>query len=468
MEQYDIIVIGAGPGGYVAAVRAAQLGKKVAIIEKRKTLGGTCLNVGCIPSKALLDSSEEYHKAKHKLGDHGISISNVKIDIKKMMERKDKVVSEVTSGVDYLMKKNKITRYLGLGSFVSKTEVQIKGEDGKVETIAGKDIIIATGSTPIEIPTFPIDGKTLITSDHAIALEEVPEHLIIVGAGVIGLELGSVWSRLGAKVSIVELMPRLFGTSDQATAGLAQRILEKQGLNFLFETKVLGTKAKGKKVEVEIEDKSGKKSTLEGDKVLVSIGRRPNTDGLGAKEIGIEFTDRGRIKVKPNHFQTNIPNIYAIGDVIDGPMLAHKAEDEGIALAELLAGKAGHVNYRAIPWVVYTWPEVAWVGYGEEELKNQGIEYKVGKYMFKPNARAKAMNEADGQVKVLADKKTDKLLGVHIVGPRASDLIAEVAIAFEFGASAEDIARSTHAHPTLSEAIREAAMDADAKWSIHS
>ncbi|TGK46954.1 dihydrolipoyl dehydrogenase [Leptospira bouyouniensis] len=468
MEQYDIIVIGAGPGGYVAAVRAAQLGKKVAIIEKRKTLGGTCLNVGCIPSKALLDSSEEFHKTKHKLADHGISVKDVKIDIAKMMARKDKVVSEVTSGVDYLMKKNKITRYLGHASFVSKTEVSITAEDGKKESISGTNIIIATGSTPIEIPPLPVDGKNIVTSDHAIGFDSVPEHLIIVGAGVIGLELGSVWLRLGAKVTVVELMPRLFGTADQAMASLAERLLTQQGINFLFETKVHGAKVKGKKVEVEIEGKDGKKTILEGDKVLVSIGRRPNTDGLGAKEIGIEITDRGRVKVEPNKFQTNIPNIYAIGDVVDGPMLAHKAEDEGIAVAELICGKYGHVNYKAIPWIVYTWPEVAWVGQGEEELKAKGIEYKVGKYMFKPNARAKAMNETDGQVKVLADKKTDKLLGVYIVGPRASDMIAEAAIAFEFGASAEDIARSTHAHPTLSEVLREAAMDADAKWSIHS
>lgn len=468
MEQYDIVVIGAGPGGYVAAVRAAQLGKKVAIIEKRKTLGGTCLNVGCIPSKALLDSSEEYHKTKHKLSDHGISVKDVKIDIAKMMARKDKVVSEVTSGVDYLMKKNKITRYLGHASFFSKNEISITAEDGKKESISGTNIIIASGSSPIEIPPLPVDGKNIVTSDHAIALDAVPEHLIIVGAGVIGLELGSVWLRLGAKVTVVELMPRLFGTADQAMASLTERLLTQQGINFLFETKVHGAKVKGKKVEVEIEGKDGKKTILEGDKVLVSIGRRPNTDGLGAKEIGIEMTDRGRIKVEPNKFQTNIPNIYAIGDVIDGPMLAHKAEDEGIAVAELICGKYGHVNYKAIPWIVYTWPEVAWVGLGEEELKAKGIEYKVGKYMFKPNARAKAMNETDGQVKVLADKKTDKLLGVYIVGPRASDMIAEAAVAFEFGASAEDIARSTHAHPTLSEVLREAAMDADAKWSIHS
>ncbi|TGL45180.1 dihydrolipoyl dehydrogenase [Leptospira perdikensis] len=468
MEQYDIIVIGAGPGGYVAAVRAAQLGKKVAIIEKRKTLGGTCLNVGCIPSKALLDSSEEYHKTKHKLADHGISVKDVKIDIAKMMARKDKVVSEVTSGVDYLMKKNKITRYLGHASFVSKTEISITAEDGKKESIAGTNIIIASGSTPIEIPPLPVDGKNIITSDHAIGLDSVPEHLIIVGAGVIGLELGSVWLRLGAKVTVVELMPRLFGTADQAISSLAERLLTGQGIGFLFETKVHGAKVKGKKVEVEIEGKDGKKTILEGDKVLVSIGRRPNTDGLGAKEIGVEMTDRGRVKVELNKFQTNIPNIYAIGDVVDGPMLAHKAEDEGIAVAELICGKYGHVNYKAIPSIVYTWPEVAWVGLGEEELKAKGIEYKVGKYMFKPNARAKAMNETDGQVKVIADKKTDKLLGVYIVGPRASDMIAEAAIAFEFGASAEDIARSTHAHPTLSEVLREAAMDADAKWSIHS
>jgi len=468
MEKYDIIVIGAGPGGYVAAVRASQLGKKTAIIEKRKTLGGTCLNVGCIPSKTLLDSSEEYHKAKHKLGDHGITVGNVQIDIKKMMARKDKVVGEVTAGVDYLMKKNKITRYHGTGRLVSKTQVEVLSDDGKKETIEGTNIILATGSVPIEIPPLPIDGTSIITSDHAIALDKVPEHLIIVGAGVIGLELGSVWSRLGAKVTVVELMPRLLGTADKAMATMAQRMLESQGLKFLFETKVLGASKKGNKVEVQIETKDGQKSTIEGDKVLVSIGRRPNSDGLGAKELGIAFTDRGKIKAGPNHFQTNIPNIYAIGDVIDGAMLAHKAEDEGIACAELICGKPGHVNYNAIPWIVYTWPEIAWVGLGEEELQSKGIEYKIGKYMFKPNARAKAMNEAEGQVKVLADKKTDKLLGVYIVGPRASDMIAEAAIAFEFGASSEDIARSTHAHPTLSEVLREAAMDADAKWSIHS
>ncbi|NCN08434.1 MAG: dihydrolipoyl dehydrogenase [Leptospira sp.] len=467
MDKFDVVVIGAGPGGYVCAVRCAQLGMKVAIIEKRATLGGTCLNVGCIPSKALLDSSEEYHKAKHKLDVHGITVGDVKIDVKKMIARKDKVVSEVTAGVDYLMKKNKITRFHGFGKLKSKTEIEIDLEGGKKETIQADKIVIASGSTPIDIPSLPIDGKVVVTSDHAISLEKVPDHMIIIGAGVIGLELGSVWSRLGAKVTIVELMPRLLGTADKQMSALALRLLEGQGLEFKFEHKVTGIEKKGNKAKVNVENKAGEKSQLEGDIVLVSVGRRPFTDNLGAKEVGIEFTERGRIKVESNHFQTSVPNIYAIGDVIDGPMLAHKAEDEGIALAELLAGKYGHVNYNAIPWIVYTWPEVAWVGHGEEELKEKGIEYKVGKYMFKANARAKAMNEPDGQVKVLADKKTDKLLGIYIVGPRASDMIAEAAIAFEFGASAEDIARSTHAHPTLSEILREAAMDVD-KWSIHS
>lgn len=467
MEEYDVAVIGAGPGGYVCAVRCAQLGMKTAIIEKRKTLGGTCLNVGCIPSKALLDSSEEYHKAKHSLDVHGISVGDVKMDVKKMIARKDKVVSEVTAGVDFLMKKNKITRYAGFGRLKSKTEIEIEEEGGKKETIQAKKIVIASGSVPIDIPSLPIDGKQVITSDHAISLDKVPKHMVIIGAGVIGLELGSVWSRLGAEVTIVELMPRLFGTTDKQMASLAQRTYEKQGLKFLFEHKVTGIEKSGKNVKVNVTTPKDENIALEGDIVLVSVGRRPFADNIGAKEVGIEFTDRGRIQVQPNSFQTNIDNIYAIGDVIDGPMLAHKAEDEGIALAEQLAGKYGHVNYEAIPWIVYTWPELAWVGKGEEELKSAGIEYKVGKYLFKANARAKAMNEPDGQVKVLADKKTDKLLGIYIFGARASDMIAEAAIAFEFGASAEDIARSTHAHPTLSEILREAAMDVD-KWSIHS
>jgi dihydrolipoamide dehydrogenase len=465
-KEFDVTVIGAGPGGYVAAIRAAQLGMKVAIIEKRKTLGGTCLNVGCIPSKALLDSSEEYHKTKHKLAEHGITVSDVKLDLKKLLSRKDKVVKEVTEGVDYLMKKNKIERFLGHGKLISNTEIEITSESG-TEKIISKNIILATGSTPIEIPGFEIDGKQVVTSDHAINLPEVPKHLIIIGAGVIGLELGSVWSRLGAKVTVVELQSRLFGTADKQMSSYAQRLLEAQGINFLFEHKVLKTEKKKDKVIVSIEDPQGKPLQIDGDVVLLAVGRRPYADNLGAKELGIKFTPRGRIEVNPHNFQTSIPNIYAIGDVIDGPMLAHKAEDEGIALAEILAGQSGHVNYAAIPWIVYIWPEIAWVGLGEEELQAKGIEYKVGKAMFRPNGRSKAMGEADGQVKVLADKKTDKLLGIYIIGPRASDMIIEAAVAFEFGASAEDLARTCHAHPTLSEVVREAAMAVD-KWSIHS
>ncbi|MCB1142877.1 MAG: dihydrolipoyl dehydrogenase [Leptospiraceae bacterium] len=466
MKEFDITVIGAGPGGYVAAIRAAQLGFKVAIIEKRKTLGGTCLNVGCIPSKALLDSSEQYHLTKHKLSDHGIEVKDVKLDLKKLLQRKDKVVSEVCDGVDYLMKKNKIERILGTAKLKSSTEIEITEKD-QSETIRSKNIILATGSVPITFNGFDIDGKQIVTSDHAINLPEVPKHLIVIGAGVIGLELGSVWSRLGAEVSIIELMPRLFGTSDKQMAAYTQRLLEGQGLKFYFGHKVLSSEKKKNEVIVKVQDPTGKEIDFKGDVVLLAVGRRPFTDGLGAEEIGIEFTERKRIKVNPHTFQTNIPNIYAIGDVIEGPMLAHKAEDEGIAVAELIAGQKGHINYEAIPWIVYTWPEVAWVGSGEEELKEKGIEYKVGKAIFKSNGRAKAMNESDGQVKVLADKKTDKLLGVYIVGPRASDMIVEAAVAFEFGSSAEDLARTCHAHPTLSEVVREAAMAVD-KWSIHS
>ncbi|MDX1960793.1 MAG: dihydrolipoyl dehydrogenase [Leptospiraceae bacterium] len=467
MKEFDIAVIGSGPGGYVAAIRAAQLGFKTAIIEKRKTLGGTCLNVGCIPSKALLDSSEQYHQAKHKLKDHGVEAVDIKLDLKKLLSRKDKIVSEVCDGVDYLMKKNKIERFHGFGKLKSNTEVEITSEDGKSETIVSKNIILATGSVPIDIPGFEVDGKQIVTSDHAINLPEVPKHMIIIGAGVIGLELGSVWSRLGAKVSVLELMPKLFGSADAQMSSLAERYLKAQGLEFYFQHKVTGLDKKSKEVIVKANDPTGKEISLSGDVVLMAVGRRPYHDNLGAKEIGIQFTARNRIIVDPHTYRTSIPNIYAIGDVIDGPMLAHKAEDEGIAAVEIIAGKYGHVNYNAIPWIVYTWPEVAWVGYGEEELKEKGIEYKVGKSLFKPNGRAKAMNEADGQVKVLSDKKTDKLLGVYIVGPRASDMIAEIAVAFEFGASAEDLARTCHAHPTLSEIVREAAMAVD-NWSIHS
>ncbi len=466
MKEFDIVIIGAGPGGYVAASRAGNLGLKCAIIDKRAELGGTCLNVGCIPSKALLDSSEHYEYAKKSLQDHGVLVGDVKLDLKALLERKDKVVREVTSGIDYLMKKNKVEKFTGTGKLVSPHEVEITAQDGKKEIIQGKNIIIATGSVPIEIPGLPVDGQAIVTSDHAINLPQVPEHLVVIGAGVIGLELGSVWRRLGARVTVVELLPRLFGTADKQIADLALRALKQQGMEFLFEHKVLKAEKKGSKVNVTVQQPDGKETVLMGDVVLVAVGRRPFTDGLGAKEIGIEFTERGRIKVDRHNYRTNIPHIYAIGDVIDGPMLAHKAEDEGLAVAEIIAGQKGHVNYEAIPWVVYTWPEVAWVGRGEEELTAAGIAYKVGKSYFKANGRAKAMHETEGMVKILADKKTDRLLGVFILGPRASDMIAEVVLAFEFGASAEDIGRSVHAHPTLSEVIRDAAQ-AVGGWAVN-
>jgi len=354
-----------------------------------------------------------------------------------------------------------------LGKFISAQEIEITSENNEKTSIKSKNTIIATGSAPISFPGFEPDGKQIITSDHAINLPKVPKHMVVIGAGVIGLELSSVWSRLGAEISIIELMPRLFGSTDKQMAAYAQRIYEGQGLKFYFEHKVVKVDKHPDKVVVHATDSTGKEHSFEGDIVLLSVGRRPFSDGLGAKEIGITYTDRNRIQVDHHNYRTSIPNIYAIGDVIDGPMLAHKAEDEGIAVAEIIAGQKGHVNYEAIPWIVYTWPEVAWVGYGEEELKEKGIEYKVGKAIFKSNGRAKAMNEAEGQVKVLADKKTDRLLGVYIIGPRASDMIVEAAVAFEFGSSAEDLARTCHAHPTLSEIVREAAMAVD-KWSIHS
>ncbi|PJZ75417.1 dihydrolipoyl dehydrogenase [Leptospira neocaledonica] len=464
-EQYDVLVIGSGPGGYVGAIRAAQLGFKTGIIEKRKTLGGTCLNVGCIPSKALLDSSEEYHKVLHKTDIHGIGVGKVTLDLNKLMERKNTIVKEVTDGVDYLMKKNKITRYEGFGKLLGGGQVEVALTDGKKEVLSAKHIVLATGSVPIDIPGLPVDGKSIITSDHAIDLKAVPKKLVVIGAGVIGLELGSVWGRLGAEVTVVELLPGLLPTVDRSFGSLLQRSLESQGFNFLFEHKVLGATASKSGAKVKIAAPDGKESELDADVVLVAVGRKPFIDGIGLDAAGVQLTERKRIKVD-SHFQTSAAGIYAIGDVIDGPMLAHKAEEEGVALAELLAGQSGHVNYAAVPSIIYTWPEMAWVGKGEEELKAAGVEYKVGKSLFKPNARAKAMNEAEGQVKILADKKTDKVLGAFVFGPRASDMIAELAVAVEFGASSEDIARSFHAHPTLSEVVKEAAMAVD-KWAIH-
>ncbi|HBS03622.1 MAG TPA: dihydrolipoyl dehydrogenase, partial [Leptospiraceae bacterium] len=455
MQQFDYTVIGGGPGGYVSAIRAAQLGFKVAVIEKRPTLGGTCVNVGCIPSKALLDSSEKFHAASHEFADHGINVGSVKIDVKKMMERKVSVVKELTDGLDFLMKKNKITVFRGTGTMqkASQDKVEIKVSGEKEETIETKYCIIATGSAPIAIPGMEIDEKQIITSDTAIALEKVPESMTIIGGGVIGLELGSVWNRLGTKVTIVEMLPDILMTLDGQMRSVARRTLQKQGLEFLFEHKVTEAKAGKKGVDIKVQDKNGEEKKINSEILLVSVGRKPFTDSLGAENVGVKINDRGRVEVDPHTLQTSVPNIYAIGDVIEGPMLAHKAEEEGVMVAENLAGKSGHVNYDTVPWVVYTWPEIAWVGKGEEQLKKEGIEYRTGKFLFRPNGRAKAMGQGDGQIKILADKRTDTVLGVAIVGPNGSELLAEAVIAMEFGASSEDIARTFHAHPTLSEAI---------------
>ena len=476
MKEFDLAIIGGGPAGYVAAIRASQLKMSVAIIEKRATLGGTCLNVGCIPSKALLDSSEHYENAHKRFAEHGIQTADIKMDVAQMMKRKDKIVAEVCAGVDFLMKKNKVERFLGFGSLVSPNEVAITDSEAKQvkETIRAKKIIIATGSVPIELPTVPVDGKTIITSDHAIALTKVPKHMVVIGAGVIGLELGSVWRRLGAKVTVVEFLPRLFGTADRQMSSLAQRLLEQQGIEFLFEHKVEKAETKGASTKlstgagavVTVKNSAGESKAIEADVVLCAIGRKPYLENLGLEKVGVKLTERGRVEVDMHTWQTSVPSVYAIGDCINGPMLAHKAMEEGVAVVEVMAGQAGHVNYDVIPGVVYTHPEVAWVGLGEEELKEKGTEYNVGRSFFKPNGRAKAMMEGDGQLKILADKKTDRILGAYCVGAQASQLIAELTLAMEFGASSEDVARTCHAHPTLSEIVKDAAESAGG-WAIH-
>jgi dihydrolipoamide dehydrogenase len=467
-QNFDVAIIGGGPGGYVCAIRASQLGLKVALIEKRETIGGTCVNVGCIPSKALLDTSEQYHRIKHEMDVHGITVSDVRIDVKRMMARKERVVKELTDGLNFLMNKNKITVFRGTGSLVSAKpdaiEIRVEGE--KSTSLLAKRCVIATGSDIIQIPSVPVDGKNIITSDHAIALEEIPESMIVIGGGVIGLELGSVWNRLGTKVTVIEMMPDILMGLDASLRVLARRIFEKQGFTFKLETKVLSAQVKGNQVEVMIADKEGKQESLVASKVLVAVGRKPYHDSLGAEKVGVKINLRGRIEVDPHTLQTSVPGIYAIGDVIEGPMLAHKAEEEGVMVAEIIAGKPGHVNYDCVPFVVYTWPEIAWVGKNEDQLKAAGIEYNTGKYMFKPNGRAKAMNQTEGQVKILADRRTDKILGVHIVGPNASDLLGEAIVAMEFGGAAEDLGRSFHSHPTLSEVMKEAALDVN-KMSIH-
>lgn len=464
MNNYDLAVIGSGPGGYVCAIRAAQLGMKTAIIEKYNTLGGTCLNVGCIPSKALLDSSEHFHAAKEKFADHGIVINEPKVDFAQMVKRKQAVVDQMTNGVNFLMKKNKIDVYTGMGSFVDANTIQIDGE--KSEKISAKNIVIATGSKPSSLPGMEIDKKRVISSTEALSLTEVPKHLIVIGGGVIGMELGSVYKRLGAEVSVVEYADSIIPTMDAGLGKELARVMKKQKMAFYLGHKVTSVTSKGKKVTVKAEGKKGEIS-LQGDYCLVSVGRRPYTDGLNADKAGVKLDDRGRVEVN-EHLQTSVPHIYAIGDVVKGAMLAHKAEEEGVAVAEILAGQKPHINYNLIPGVVYTWPEVAGIGATEEELKAAGRAYKSGQFPFRANGRAVAGMDLDGFVKILADKETDEVLGAHMIGPRCADLIAEIAVAMEFRASAEDIARICHAHPTTSEVTKEAALAATDNRAIHS
>lgn len=462
MTQFDIAVIGTGPGGYVCAIRAAQLGFSVAVIEKRATPGGTCLNVGCIPSKALLHASELYEEARHGFGKLGIGVEP-SLDLAAMMAYKDEGVRGNVQGVEYLLKKNKIVSFRGLGTIVAPGRISVKAGDGSAQTVVAKHIVIATGSEVMPLPGVAIDEKKVISSTGALALAETPKRLLVVGAGVIGLELGSVWRRLGSKVTVVEFLDRILPGVDGDTAKQFQRILSKQGVEFRLGQKVTGVEEKEGGLSVTVEPAAGGEAqTLEADAVLVAIGRIPYTDGLGLDAVGVARDNRGRVLVDA-HFKTNVDGIYAIGDVIAGPMLAHKAEDEGVALAEILAGQAGHVNYDVIPGVVYTTPELACVGRTEEELKAAGVEYKTGKFPFTANGRAKVMRATDGFVKVLADARTDRVLGVHIVGPDAGALIAEAAILMEFGGSAEDMARTCHAHPTLSEAVKEAALAVDGR-----
>lgn len=465
-ERFDVVVIGAGPGGYVAAIRSAQLGKKVAIIEKRPTLGGTCLNVGCIPSKAMLDSSELYHQATHRFSRHGINVGEVKLDLPAMLKRKDGVVKANTDGINYLMKKNAITVYIGSGKLLANNKVEVIIADKKKVEIETSAILLATGSEPATLPSLPIDGKSIVTSTEALCFDKVPEHLIVVGGGYIGLEMSSVWLRLGSKVSILEFLPRLLPLNDSEIAGLVHKSLVKQGMEFHLGTKVTGAKVEGNKVTVTAEE-NGKAVSFVGDKVLVCTGRRPYTAGLGLEQVGVQFDAKsGKVPVDGN-FQTNIAGVYAIGDLISGPMLAHKASEEGIVWAEKVAGHVAHINHDTIPSVIYIWPEVAAVGKTEEQLKEAGTKYKVGKFPFMASGRARAMDESEGIVKVLTDATTDRVLGVHIFGPRASDMIAEAVTTMEFSGSAEDISRIVHGHPTLSEALGEAARVAWLGKAIH-
>ena len=464
--MYDVIVIGSGPGGYVAAIRAAQLGMKTAIIEKYPTLGGTCLNVGCIPSKALLDSSEHYHNASHTFKTHGINIDNLEVNLEQMISRKSEVVKQNVDGIQFLMKKNKIDVHHGLGSFVDANAIKVTKDDGTSEDIKGKNIIIATGSKPASLPFIKIDKERVITSTEALKLKEIPKHMIVIGGGVIGMELGSVYGRLGAKVSVVEYLDAIIPSMDRTMGKELQKSLKKLNFDFYLKHKVTAVENTGKEVIVKAENSKGETIEIVGDYVLVSIGRKAYTAGLNAEAAGVKISDRGLVEVD-GHLRTNVPNIYAIGDVVKGAMLAHKAEEEGVFVAETIAGQKPHINYLLIPGVVYTWPEVASVGYTEEQLKEQGVKYKTGKFPFMASGRARASMDTDGVVKVLADAATDEILGVHMIGPRTADMIAEAVVAMEFRASAEDIARMSHAHPTYTEAFKEACLAATDNRALH-
>ena len=465
-NNFDLVVIGGGPGGYVCAIRAAQLGLKTACVESRGALGGTCLNVGCIPSKSLLNLSENYHKAKKDFNQQGIEIDGIKLNIEKMMSNKNKSIQVLTKGVEFLFKKNKVTYLKGKGVVFSRNDIVVYGNNNNRINIKAKNIVIATGSEVAPIPGIEIDEKNVVSSTGALSFDKVPKKLAVIGGGYIGLEMGSVWSRLGSDVTVIEYLDFITPGMDREVSNEFQKILTKQGIKFKMGSKVNAVSSKGSSVSINYTDiKNSKEEKIEVDKVLVAVGRKPYTEGLNLSKVGVKLDDKGRIEVN-NKLQTSVGNIYAIGDVIKGPMLAHKAEEEGIAVAEILAGQAGHVNYDVIPGVVYTSPEVAMVGKTEEQLKNENLSYKVGKFPFLANSRAKVNNETDGFVKILADSKTDKVLGVHIIGPHCGDMIAEMALAMEFGASAEDIARTCHAHPTHTEAIKEAALAVD-KRPIH-
>jgi len=466
MEKYDVTIIGSGPGGYVAAIRCAQLGMKTAIIERYSTLGGTCLNVGCIPSKALLDSSEHYYNASHTFTEHGIDVKGLGVNFAQMIKRKADVVKQTSDGINFLMKKNKITVINGHGTFTSVNIIEVTAPDGKKSQIETAKTIIATGSKPASLPGITIDKKRIITSTEALTLSEVPKHIVIIGGGVIGLELGSVYARLGAKITVIEFTSGIISTMDGALGKELTKVLKKLGFDFYFNHKVTGVVTKGKEVTVTADDGKGGNLEVKGDYCLVSVGRKPYTDNLGLEKAGVKLDNRGRIETD-EHLQTNVAGIYAIGDVVKGAMLAHKAEEEGIYVAETMAGQKPHINYNLIPGVVYTWPEVAAVGYTAEQLKEQGKKYNSGMFPFKASGRARASMDTEGFVKVLADATTDEILGVHMIGPRAADMIAEAVVAMEYRASAEDISRMSHAHPTYTEAMKEACLNATGKRALH-